>query len=79
MGVIYERNNALVDNPQPTQGAHLTEAGSDWLYAVTAIFMFCFVCSPYQLSLTLPFTLRLDSQANQDPPLASLLCPQLQA
>ncbi|EXK24670.1 hypothetical protein FOMG_18619 [Fusarium oxysporum f. sp. melonis 26406] len=48
MDLIYSRNDALDVNPQGGQ-SHLSEGGSDWLWAVMACFAFAFLVS-YALS-----------------------------
>jgi bacteriorhodopsin len=40
--LIYSRNDALDVNPQGGQ-SHLSEGGSDWLWAVMACFTLAFV------------------------------------
>jgi bacteriorhodopsin len=42
MPVLFTRNDALDVNPQGGD-ARLSEAGSDWLWAVTAIYLVSFV------------------------------------
>jgi len=42
MVAIYSRNKALDINP-PAGDSHLTKGGSDWLWAVTAIYTLCFL------------------------------------
>ncbi|KAH6874600.1 hypothetical protein B0T10DRAFT_521775 [Thelonectria olida] len=42
MAVIYARNKALDVNP-PGGASHLTRGGSDWLWAVCAVFTLSFV------------------------------------
>lgn len=42
MPVIFDRNDALDVNPQ-LGDARLSDAGSNWLWAVTAIFLVSFV------------------------------------
>jgi hypothetical protein len=42
MPAIFDRNDALDVNPQ-VGDARLSDAGSDWLWAVTAIFLVSFV------------------------------------
>jgi bacteriorhodopsin len=44
--VIFARNDALDVNPQ-SGDARLSDAGSDWLWAVTAIYIVSFVCLSY--------------------------------
>jgi bacteriorhodopsin len=39
---IYSRNDALEVNPQGGQ-SHLSEGGSDWLFAVMACFTLAFI------------------------------------
>jgi len=41
MNVFARSNDALRINPPPTTVQHLTRGGSDWLWAVTAIYLFC--------------------------------------
>ena len=41
--MIYARNKALDINP-PAGDSHLSKGGSDWLWAVTAIYTLSFVC-----------------------------------
>lgn len=48
MVAIYSRNKALDINP-PAGDSHLTKGGSDWLWAVTAIYTLCFVRAIYLL------------------------------
>jgi bacteriorhodopsin len=45
MNLIYSRNDALDVNPQGGQ-SHLSEGGSDWLWAVMACFTLAFVRRP---------------------------------
>lgn len=40
MGVIYHRNDALEVNP-PQGESNLSTEGSDWLWAVTAVYSLC--------------------------------------
>lgn len=42
MPAIYIRNDALNVNP-PAGDTHLSRGGSDWLWAVMAIYTICFV------------------------------------
>ncbi|KAJ3519514.1 hypothetical protein NM208_g14100 [Fusarium decemcellulare] len=42
MPILYPRNDALNINPQGGD-SHLSEGGSDWLWAVTAIYLLCFL------------------------------------
>lgn len=42
MEFIYARNDALEVNPQGGD-SHLSEGGSDWLWAVMALFTLAFV------------------------------------
>jgi len=42
MPVLFERNDALRVNPQGGD-ARLSNAGSNWLWAVTAVFLVSFV------------------------------------
>jgi bacteriorhodopsin len=44
MGLLLQRSNdALNINPVPTSDQYLLEHGSDWLWAVTAIYAVAFV------------------------------------
>ncbi|KAH7153238.1 hypothetical protein EDB81DRAFT_790929 [Dactylonectria macrodidyma] len=43
MAAIHSRNEALDINPPPAGASHLTKGGSDWLWAVTAIYTVCFL------------------------------------
>ncbi|KAL6411325.1 putative heat shock protein 30 protein [Ilyonectria robusta] len=68
MPVIYIRNDVLDVNP-PAGDSHLSTGGSDWLWAVTAIYTVCFVrATPSALMSKLTYT-----------ELAWLLRPQPQA
>lgn len=41
MTIFARANDALKINPPPTSVQHLTQGGSDWLWAVTALYLFC--------------------------------------
>ncbi|RDW59462.1 Heat shock protein 30 [Coleophoma cylindrospora] len=41
MSILARSNDALKINPPPTTVQHLTRGGSDWLWAVTALDLFC--------------------------------------
>lgn len=59
MYLVSRTNQALDINP-PAGDEHLTTAGSDWLWAVTAVFVLEFVSSAFFLSSLLllpPFSL----------------------
>ena len=43
MPALFERNDSLRVNPQGGD-ARLSNAGSNWLWAVTAIYLVSFVC-----------------------------------
>lgn len=46
MAVIFTRNDALNINPQAGD-THLSVGGSDWLWAVTAVYLLSFVSPSY--------------------------------